>query len=375
MLSYNLIGNKILRKKLLQSAAAGKIAHAQLFTGEEGVGKLAFAIEYAAEILPNDKKESSVIQNVQHPDLHFVFPVTTNSKVKSKPVSDLFLKQWYHFLSENIYGSLFDWYQHIGIENKQGQIGVYEAEKIIKKLSLKSYQGGYKIVIIWGAEKLNSAASNKLLKIIEEPPEKTVFILIADKEEQLLQTIRSRVQSVYFKKIEEEEIAKKLTIDLAMEADKAREVAFAAQGNYNRALKLSHQAADNEFEPYFISWIRWAFMAKSRPQVLKNLVEWANEISSWGREKQKRFLDYTLQIFRQAMLTNYGLNPMVFKKINAQNFHWQKFSFYIHGANIESILNELNQSFYQIERNANAKIIFLDLSIKITRFLHLKIKE
>ncbi len=375
MLSYNLLGNKIVRKKLLQSAAAGKIAHAQLFTGEEGVGKLAFAIQYAAAILADDKKESPVIKNFQHPDLHFVFPVTTNDKVKSKPVSDLFLRQWYSFLSENRYGSLFDWYQHIGIENKQGQIGVYEAEKIIKKLALKSYQGGYKIVIIWRAEKLNSAASNKLLKIIEEPPEKTVFILIADKEEKLLQTIRSRVQPVYFKKIEEEEVAKKLTIDLNIEADKAKEIAFAAQGNYNRALKLSKQAAENEFEPYFTSWIRWAFMAKNRPQVLKNLVEWANEISSWGREKQKRFLDYTLQIFRQAMLTNYGLSSMVFKKIKAQDFHWQKFSFYIHGANIESILNELNQSFYHIERNANAKIIFLDLSIKITRFLHLKIKE
>ncbi len=372
MFINKIIGNHKLQQHLFKSIEEGKIPHAQLFVGPQGIGKLAFAIQYASKLLSTKGTVNKKVIKLQHADLHFSFPVTTNDKIKSKPVSDLFLNEWRNFVKNNPYGTLFDWYQFLGIENKQGQIGVDEAEKIIKKLSLKSYEGGYKIMIIWGANKLNTAASNKLLKIIEEPPEKTVFILIAEQKEDILKTIRSRTQVIHFKRIKDEEIISELLENHVIDENKAKMIAFEAQGDYNKALKLHSDQIDNQFEHYFIEWIRNAFMAKKHPQILKKLVEWAFEINSWGREKQKQFLLYNLQVFRQAMLTNYQVNDLVFMELSENAFDWKKFAPFIHGANIQNILEELNTAFYHIERNANAKIVFLDLSIKITRFLHTK---
>ncbi len=372
MIFNKIIGNSTLQKHIFESIEYGKVPHAQLFIGPQGVGKLMVAIQYAEKLLSINKSALDKVENLQHADLHFAFPVATNDKVKSKPTSDSFLKEWREFINEYPYGSLFDWYQFLGIENKQGQIGVDEAEKIIKKLALKSYEGGYKIMIIWGADKLNTAASNKLLKIIEEPPAKTVFILIAENEDNILQTIRSRTQLINFKRISDEEISSELVSNYVLDENRAKEIAFEAQGNYSKALKLVSDEVDNEFEHYFVNWIRNAFMAKTRPQVLKNLVEWANEINSWGREKQKQFLNYSLQVFRQALLTNYHTDDLTFMELTESGFNWEKFAPFIHGANIQDILEELNTAFYHIERNANAKIVFLDLSIKITRFLHKK---
>ncbi|APD06801.1 DNA-directed DNA polymerase [Flavobacteriaceae bacterium UJ101] len=372
MIFNKIIGNSTLQKHIFESIEYGKVPHAQLFIGPQGVGKLMVAIQYAEKLLSINKSALDKVENLQHADLHFAFPVATNDKVKSKPTSDSFLKEWREFINEYPYGSLFDWYQFLGIENKQGQIGVDEAEKIIKKLALKSYEGGYKIMIIWGADKLNTAASNKLLKIIEEPPAKTVFILIAENEDNILQTIRSRTQLINFKRISDEEISSELVSNYVLDENRAKEIAFEAQGNYNKALKLVSDEVDNEFEHYFVNWIRNAFMAKTRPQVLKNLVEWANEINSWGREKQKQFLNYSLQVFRQALLTNYHTDDLTFMELTESGFNWEKFAPFIHGANIQDILEEMNTAFYHIERNANAKIVFLDLSIKITRFLHKK---
>ncbi len=372
MIFNKIIGNSDLQTYLFQSLSEGKIPHAQLFIGPEGTGKLAIAIQYAEKLLSLNKPIGDKVKNLQHADLHFAFPIATNDKIKSKPVSDLFLSEWRAFVKENPYGTLFDWYQFIGIENKQGQIGVDEAEAIIKKLALKSFEGGYKIMIIWGADKLNTAASNKLLKIIEEPPAKTVFILLAENEDNILQTIRSRTQIIHFKRIHDEEIYDELMSNFVMKSDKAKRIAFEAQGNYNKALKLQLNQVDHEFEQYFVDWIRNAFMAKKRPQVLKELVDWANEINSWGREKQKQFLHYSLQVFRQALLTNYQTYDLTFMELSQNGFNWEKFAPFIHGANIQDILEELNTAFYHIERNANAKIVFLDLSIKITRFLHKK---
>lgn len=372
MIFDKIIGNSTLQQHIFESVKRGKIPHAQLFVGPQGVGKLMVAIQYAEKLLSINKSAVDKVKNLQHADLHFAFPVASNDKVKSKPVADLFLNEWRTFIKEYPYGSVFDWYQFLGIENKQGQIGVDEAENIIKKLALKSYEGGYKIMVIWGADKLNVAASNKLLKIIEEPPAKTVFILIAENEEAILQTIRSRTQLINFKRISDEEIYSELVANYVLDDAKAKKIAFEAQGDYNKALKLLSDKVDHEFEQYFVSWIRNAFMAKTRPQVLKNLVEWADEINSWGREKQKQFLNYSLQVFRQALLTNYQLEDLTFMKLVEGGFNWEKFAPFIHGANIQDILEELNTASYHIERNANAKIVFLDVSIKITRFLHKK---
>lgn len=202
-----ILGHSHIKKHLIYSADAGRIPHAQLFVGPEGSGVLPMAIAYAQYILcRNSNGENSggsescnlKFNNLSHPDLHFVYPVTTNDKLKKDAVSSLFLEDWRVFVKEQSYGNLFDWYQMIGVENKQGQIGVEESQEIVKALSLKAFEGGYKVMIMWMAEKMNIAASNKLLKLLEEPPNKTLFILIAEDEGQLLQTIRSRCQVIQF---------------------------------------------------------------------------------------------------------------------------------------------------------------------------------
>ena len=207
MLFSEVLGQDHIKSHLTKSADAGRIPHAQLFVGPEGSGTLPMAIAYAQYILCSNKNAENSegnpacnlkFKNLSHPDLHFAFPVTTNDKVKRHPVSSHFLEEWRQLIDQQPYGNLFDWYKMLGVDNKQGQIGVDEALDIVKSLSLKSYEGGFKVMLIWMAEKMNTACANKLLKLIEEPPEKTVFILIAEDEEQIISTIRSRCQVLHF---------------------------------------------------------------------------------------------------------------------------------------------------------------------------------
>ncbi len=382
MLFEEIIGQENIKNHLIRTVANGRIPHAQLFVAPQGSGALPMAIAFAEYILcKNYDKEQSpektrcnhIAEKLIHPDLHFVFPVATNSKVKSHPVSNLFLEDWRIFVRETPYGSLYNWYQHIGIEKKQGQIGVDEAEDIVKKLSLKSYEGGFKVMIIWMAEKLNTSAANKLLKIIEEPPEDTILILIAEDEEQIIKTILSRCQILRFKSLSEGEIRKALIRNEKVDEKLAAKIAHRANGNYNKAIHLLHNDAnDLAFENWFIFWVRTAFKAKGDAEVIKDLVSWSDEIARSGRETQKRFLQYCLQFFRQAMLLNYKVDELVYYEPQTQNFDIRKFAPFVHSTNIVKISGALDEAIYHIERNGNAKIILLDLSIKLTRFLHQK---
>ena len=312
-------------------------------------------------------------EKLSHPDLHFAFPVTTNEKVKKHPTSDAFLEEWREFISDHPYGSLFNWYQRLGIENKQGQIGVDEAEEIVKKLSLKAYEGGYKVMIIWMAEKMNTSAANKLLKLIEEPPSKTVLLLLAEDEEQILKTITSRCQILNFQGLTEYDIKKRLMEDHQLEESQAIRIAHQSHGSWNKAVHMLKRD-DNElaFEKWFITWVRTAFKAKGDASVVQDLITWSEEIAKTGRETQKRFLDYCSQFFRQAMLANYGAGSLVYLETGMRNFDLEKFAPFIHGANIEDIHKAVEDASYHIERNGNAKIILLDLSMQLTRFLHRK---
>jgi DNA polymerase-3 subunit delta' len=304
--------------------------------------------------------------------LHFAFPVTTNDSVKKHPVSDLFLEDWRVFVREQPYGSLFNWLQHIGVENKQGLIGVDEAQAVVKKLQLKSYEGGCKVMIIWMAEKMNIAAANKLLKLIEEPPNKTVFILITENEEQILNTIKSRCQALYFPSLGEQDIARSLQETYQISNNDASKIAHQAEGNYNKALHLyQNDSNDLVFEQWFVAWIRTAFRAKGNAAVVQQLIEWSETIAKNGRETQKQFLHYCLQFFRQALLLNYASDQLVFMETKT-GFELSKFAPFVHSGNILDIEKELNEAMYHIERNGNAKIILLDLSMKLTRFLHKK---
>ncbi|WP_299672585.1 DNA polymerase III subunit delta' [uncultured Tenacibaculum sp.] len=372
-----IVGLEHIKKHLVTATENGRIPHAQLFVGKEGSGTLPMAIAYAQFLLcnfSNDAEACNIKCNkLQHPDLHFTFPVTTNDKVKKHPTSDLFLEEWRTFVNETPYGSLFDWLRHIGVENKQGQIGVDEAEDIVKKLSLKSYEGGFKVMIIWMAEKMNIAASNKLLKLIEEPPSKTIFLLVTEDEGKIINTIKSRCQALHFPSLSENDIVSFLTQKHDINQQDANRIAQQSEGNLNKALHLYHNDSnDLIFEEWFITWIRSAFKAKGNASVIQDLIQWSEIISKSGRETQKQFLQYCLHFFRQAMLLNYGAPDLVYLIPQTANFKLEKFAPFVHSGNILTIEKEVNDAQYHIERNGNAKIILLDLSIKLTRLLHTK---
>ena len=377
MFFKDVIGQNHIKSHLKSATEKGRIPHAQLFVGKEGSGTLPMAIAYAQYLLcsTSTDEESCKIkcEKLVHPDLHFAFPVTSNEKVKRHPISDLFLEDWRAFIKEQPYGSLYNWLQFIGVENKQGLIGVDESENIVKSLKLKSYEGGFKVMIIWMAEKMNISAANKLLKLIEEPPEKTIFILCTEDEEQIINTIKSRCQAIYFQALSEEDIAQALITNEKISESAAYKVAHQAEGNYNKALHvLHHDSSDIIFEKWFITWIRTAFKAKGNAAVVQQLIEWSDEIAKSGRETQKRFLKYCLQFFRQAMLLNYNSEKIVFLETETSGFDLKKFAPFVHSGNILDISEELNTAMYHIERNGNAKVILLDVSIKLTRLLHTK---
>ncbi|MDB0061248.1 DNA polymerase III subunit delta' [Flavobacteriaceae bacterium] len=377
MLFNQIIGQEHIKNHLQTSAKNGRIPHAQLFVGKEGSGTLPVAIAYAQFLLShfsdNPTASELKVAKLQHPDLHFAFPVTTNDSVKKHPVSNLFLNEWRNFVSNHPYGGLFNWLQSIGVENKQGMIGVDEALEVVKKLQLKSYEGGFKVMIIWMAEKMNIAASNKLLKLIEEPPAKTIFLLITENEDQIITTIKSRCQALHFPVLSEQDIANELLLKEKCSESDALKIATQAEGNYNKAVHLLHQDAnDLIFEQWFIAWIRTAFKAKGNAAVIQELVVWSETIAKTGRETQKQFLDYCLQFFRQALLLNYKSPELVFLETQTPKFNLQNFAPFVHSENILAIEKELNDALYHIERNGNPKIILLDLSMKLTRFLHKK---
>jgi len=379
MFFSNVLGQEHIKSHLKESSKKGRVPHAQLFVGPEGSGTLPTAIAYAHYLLGGgedseiEKTSSTKLKTFSHPDLHFAFPVATNDKIKSHPVSNHFMEEWREMLREQPYGNLFDWYKKIGIDNKQGQIGVDEAQDIVKVLSLKAYEGGFKIMVIWMAEKLNVSAANKLLKLIEEPPNKTVFILIAEDEEQIINTIRSRCQILHFPPLSEGVIKNALINQYQLENSVALKIALQANGNYNKACDLVYRdSEDLQFEEWFVFWIRSAFKAKGNKSAVHDLISWSEDVSRTGRETQKQFLLFCLNFFRQALLLNYNADSLVYFEPKTNNFNLEKFAPFVHEANILEISNEIQDAIYHIERNGNSKIILTDLSIKLTRLLHKK---
>ena len=382
MLFSNIIGQDYIKNHLVQSAISGRIPHAQLFVGPEGSGTLAIAIAYAQFVLCNNTGAENSggndscnlkFQSLLHPDLHFVFPNVSNDEVKTKPKSADFITDWRKFVLTNPYGSLFDWYKHLGVQNKQGEIRVEDAQDILKSLALKSFEGGYKIMIVWMAEKMNIAASNKLLKLLEEPPNKTLFLLVTENEEDIIQTIRSRCQVLHFGALPEALIAKAMRETYFLDASSAFKVAHQSQGNYNKALHIvKNDAEDFPFEKWFIDWVRAAFRAKGNATAIHDLISWSEEIAGFGREGQKQFLNYCIVFFRQALLLNYQTQNLVYLEPTVEKFTLEKFAPFVNGSNINAIFNELSDAIYHVERNGNAKIILTDLSIKLTRLIHKK---
>ncbi len=382
MLFKNVLGQTHIKNHLTKSVDNGRIPHAQLFIGKEGTGTLPMALAYAQYILcANTNGENNTgneacnlkFKTFSHPDLHFAFPVTTSDKVKSKPVSSFYLEEWRQLLQQQPYGNLFDWYKLLGVDNKQGLISVEEAGEIVKSLALKSYEGGYKVMLIWMAEKMNTQCANKLLKLIEEPPSKTIFLLIAEDEEQIINTIRSRCQILRFPPLAENVIKEALIKEYNLDDATATKIAHQSNGNYNKACDLVyHDSEDTQFETWFIFWIRSAFKAKGNKAAIHDLISWSEDIAKTGRETQKQFLNFCLDFFRQALLLNYNATDLVFLEPKTEKFKLENFAPFVHGNNIMEISDELQDAIYHIERNGNSKIILTDLSIKLTRLLHKK---
>jgi DNA polymerase-3 subunit delta' len=339
------------------------------------------ALAYAQAILSSNHAAGSKgyencmakVANLAHPDLHFVFPVNTNEKVKKNPFSALFMEDWRAFVSENQYGSLYDWLAYLGIEKKQGNINVDEAKQMLKTLSLKAYEGGHKIMIIWMADRMNTACANKILKLVEEPPQKTVLLLLTEHEEHILGTIQSRCQKLQFPLLPENVISSQLIEDKGVEGKKAKKISSLSNGDYHQALNLLNNLGDDAvFENWFVDWVRTAFKAKGNKDSINALISWSEEIAKQGRETQKKFLGYCQETFRQALLKNYKADSLLFFDAPNTKFSIEKFAPFVHQNNIFEISEALETAAYHIERNGNAKIIFTDLSIKLTRLLHAK---
>ncbi len=378
MLFSEVIGHEELKRRLIQSVRESRVSHAQLFLGPEGSGKLPLALAYAQYINCTNRSETDScgvcpscrkFMSLTHPDLHFVFPTATNKEVKQNPESDLFISEWREYLADcQCYADLSDWFNKLDIENKQGVINVRDAVTILRKLSFKAYESEYKIAIIWMADKLNVQCANKLLKLIEEPPEKTLFILIAENQEELLTTIRSRCMLVKVPKITMSEVQDALVQKFACSTQEAYDAAALADGNW---LLAQHFVKDKEDEKLYANvfqkWMRYCF--KGAVPELIDLV--ANDIKPLGREKQKEFLEYGLNIFHNSLLFNNNMSDNVLLPTDEKNFT-KNFAPFINIRNVEQICGLFEESINQIERNGNASIIFTDNSFKITKLLRVK---
>ena len=379
----DVLGQEKLKMLLMQSVLKGTVPHAQLFFGPRGSANLALALAFAQYVACANKQHydacgtcPSCVKHLKfvHPDLHFVFPVATTSNVKTKPVSKNFLSEWRSLLDENPYFSLFDWLKHIGVGNKQGIISVEESSHILKDLSLKPYESETRIMLIWMPEKMNIQAANKLLKIIEEPPQKTLFLLVTESTENMLATVLSRTQLIKVPRHSDEEVLNYLT-NRGVEQVRARMISNLVDGNINDALQLVEYVEDSEQNALnFVQWVRLCFSALQVKDINK-LVHWSEMMAKLGRETQKSFLLFASNVMRDALMKNYGVEKMMKMNVSGHNFTMEKFAPFIHADNCMEIISELNLAQLHIERNANPKILFLDTSFKIARLLHKKLNQ
>ena len=376
MLFKEIIGQEETKVLLRQSVREGRIPHALLFTGISGIGKLQLALAYAQYLnCPHRTEEDSCgvcptclqFQHLQHPDLHFVFPI-----VGSDEVCNNFLEPWRQIILEKHYFDLNDWHEALGVETKQSMIYEKESGEILRKLSLKAYGDGYKVMIIWQPEKMNAATANKLLKILEEPSEKTVFLLVSEHPEQLLATIQSRVQTIRVPRLETSTIAEALC-QKGIDVTRATDIARIANGSYLAALKKSEESESNQQELRdFIALFRDAYTVgvltdpQKKYDSLKRLRQWSIDMadSKVGRERQKHFLQYAQQQLRENFIRNAGRPELNYQMEEERDFS-VRFSPFIHSGNVEAIMNQLDLAERQIEQNGNAKIIFYDLCLQM----------
>lgn len=370
MLFSEVIGQNSIKEKLIQTVLKDRISHAQLFHGKLGAGTFAMALALSRYVFCTAKTETDScgkcpsclkINSLTHPDLHFSFPVQL---LKNQETADDFIALWRQMILANPYANEQDWYAKNDNENKKGIIGVKESESVFKKLSMKSYEGGYKICIFWLAENMNTASANKLLKLIEEPPDNTLLFLAVEDIQQILPTILSRTQVVRFNSLTEKELVETMVRKNEVSQDKALEIASYVNGDYSLALtEIAKKEGSNDFFELFVAWMRLCFKKD-----VAGAVSFAAEIQKLGKEKQKAFLLFVLNIFQKSLVGSH-LGMEAVKTSETYKDFIQKFMPYIHERNIEALHTEMSEAHYHIDRNANAKILFLDLSFTLFKLI------
>ena len=373
----DVIGQPAIKQRLIASVRDNHVSHAQLFLGPAGSGKLPLALAYAQYILcPNRTATDSCgtcptcqkMQKLVHPDLHFVVPTATTKKVKKDPESDLFMEEWREYVTKNQgYVDTSSWYTFLDVENKQGYMSVRDAASLLRKLSMKAYEGDYKIAIIWMAEKMRTDTANKLLKLLEEPPEKTVFLLIAEDQEELLATIKSRTALMKIPAIDLGSIEGALKERLGCGSQQAHNAAMISEGNW---ITACHSVQDSEEHKFFFTtfqqWMRLCFRS-----AYSEIIDFSSNIKTLGREKQKELLDYGLRIIRNSLLFNNNLAEIVMLPDDEKTFN-SKFAPFVNPANLMQIAGLFEEAIRHIERNGNAQIIFTDVSFKMVGLLKKK---
>lgn len=369
------IGQDEVRQRLVQMVREDRVPHAMMFCGPHGCGKMAVAMAFASYLLgegrqPEDGTEmlpESARHNVEamlakwsHPDLHFSYPVIRPAGTASehKMTSDDFGKEWKTMLAEGPYFTIDKWLGAMNAANQQAQIGVGESDSIIRKLSLKSSQGGYKICIIWLPERMNGECANKLLKILEEPPHRTVFMMVCEEPEKLLETIRSRTQRIDIKRIAVEDIARSLVERRLVDEDTAVRIARVADGSWIKAVEELDTGNENRtFLDMFIMLMRLAYKRD-----IKSLKKWSEAVSGYGREKQKRMLAYFLRLVRENFMYNFRNPELVYMTRDEEDFA-RNFARFINEANVMELSELFGRAIRDIGQNANSKIVFFDIAL------------
>jgi len=369
-----IVGQEALKKRLIQTVRDNRVSHAQLFLGLTGSGSLALAVAYAQYLNCEDKQVDDSCglcsscrkyNKLIHPDLHFSYPFYAKDK---NDVASNYMEQWRSAFLDNPYLSLDNWRTHLGDQTKQANINIAECHHIIKKLSLKSFEADYKVLIMWLPEYLG-LYGNSLLKLIEEPPANTLFLFVAENEDQILSTILSRTQLIKINRLTEDDVSEYLVEKRGINKDRAKQIAYISEGNIQKAQGLTgDDVAVKEDRLNFLDLLKTWMNACVTDNGLKIVDFVDNKISKVGRESQKSFILYTINMMREALLMKEGLSELVFLPDLEKEFT-ERFSSRYEHPQIEAVVAELEKASYHIERNANPKILFLDVSLQIVLLL------
>lgn len=364
----DVVGQEEVKQLLMSSVRGGKMPHALLLTGAEGSGKLPLALALARYLLCQNRSADDacgtcpscrMMDRLAHPDLHFVFPIV-RKKAGKDSVCDDYLPQWREMLERSAYVGLPQWMEKMDAGNQQPQIYVRESDEIQRKLSLKSSQGGYKVMVIWLPEKMNVECANKLLKLLEEPPAKTVFLLVSEQPDMLLATIVSRTQRITLHPLADEEIGRFLRERCGLMEEDAHDIARRSSGSLLKALENIQLSEENQlcFE-LFVNLMRTAYRRDIRA-----LKAWSEQVAGMGRERQKNLLEYCQRMVRESFVTNFHCPEMVYMNPGEEQFA-VRFSPFINERNIFPIMALLEEAQVHVEQNVNPKMVFFDMALRM----------